>query len=126
MQWKPYRYTTVVEAQARVETIKALKIPEGFFLEITQIGIVDITTGGKKLAVGYIDLTGNFQVFCENEGTNVYHHEGIGRKYIFAGEQAAGRITTATAGDDCYFSVNGRLYEIEPEAVPDAEIQPED
>jgi len=125
MKWKPYRYTTIVEAQARVETVKGTKIPDGFFLEITQMAIIDITTGGKNLAIGFINLTGTFEVFCENEGTNIHHHEGNGRKFVFAGEQPAGRITTATAGDDCHFSVNGKLHPVELEAVPDAEIQPE-
>lgn len=126
MQWKPYRFDTKIEAAASVQTPSGPKVPEGFFLEVTQIAIVDITTSNKILALGYLDLTGEFRVFCENQGTNLNMHQLWGEQFIFAGEAPAGRITTPTAGDDCFFSVNGRLWPIELESIIDAEVQPED
>jgi len=110
MPWLPYRYDTKIESDGTELTLNGHKVPEGFVLEVTQIAIVDITTGATHLSVGYLDVMNAYHVFCMNAGTSLSMHQIYGEQYVFAGEAPAGRITTPTDGDDCYFSVHGKLW----------------
>lgn len=125
MQWLPYRYDVKIESEGTELTLKGHKVPEGFVLEITQIAIVDITTGATHLSVGYIGVENAYHVFCMNTGTNTNMHQLYGEQFVFADEAPAGRITTPTDGDDCYFSVNGKLWPTGEKMVKDAEVQQE-
>lgn len=125
MLWLPYRYDVKIESEGTELTLKGHKVPEGFVLEVTQIAIVDITTGAIHLSVGYIGVENAYHVYCMNAGTNINIHQLYGAQFCFAGEAPAGRITTPTDGDDCYFSVNGKLWPTEERMVKDAEVQRE-
>lgn len=110
MPWLPYRYDVKIESEGSELTLKGHKVPPGFVLEIIQIAIVDITTSATDLSVGYIGTGGAYHVFCMNTGTNINMHQLYGEQFCFEGEAPAGRISTPTDGDDCYFSVNGKLW----------------
>jgi len=88
------------------------KVPVGFILEVTKMSITDISAPDKVLELGYIDLAGEYRVICMNKGANMNHHHITGRPFLMAGEQPYGRITTAGAGDDCYFICHGKLWPV--------------
>jgi len=125
MLWLPYRYDVKIESGGEEVTPHGHKVPDGFVLEVTQIAIVDITRGDQQLSVGYIDVMNAYHVFCMNKGTNLNIHQIYGEQFVFAGEAPAGRITTPEDGDDCYFSVHGKLWPTQERIAKDAEIQRE-
>jgi len=113
MEYRIYRQALAIEAEAEVEKMVGEKVPEGYRLEVTIMSVTDITSGAKVLELGYVDISGEDRVICMNKGTNVHHHDLTGRVFLMAGEQPYGRITTASAGDDCYFICHGKLWPVE-------------
>ena len=113
MEYRIYRQVKAIEADAEVETMVGEKVPDGFILEVTKMSVTDISSGGKKLELGYVDLGGVDRVICMNEGTNTHHHHLTGRVFLMTGEQPYGRIDEASDGDDCYFICHGKLWPVE-------------
>ncbi len=112
VEWKIYRVNKQIKADTEIETITGTKVPEGYYLEVTFIGITDITSPGKNLEVGYADVIGIHRILNATHSPQIHHHHIPGGIFLHAGEAPYGRITTAEGGDDCYFICHGKLYPV--------------
>ena len=112
MEYKIYRVNKRIEGDIEVETILGTKVPEGYFLEVTFISVTDITSPGKKLELGYVDVGGIDRVLDMTHSPQVHHHYVPGGVFLMAGEVPYGRVTTAEGGDDIFFICHGRLYPV--------------
>jgi len=110
VEWKVYRQSQTVKGTDAVVTILGEKVPEGYILEITNMGLTDVTTPNLKLEIGYVDVTGEYRVFYIDKRTAKIELHLTGRVYLEAGERPYGRITTAVDGDEIHFNVHGKLW----------------
>lgn len=111
-EWKIYRFNKQIKGNTEVETIVGTKVIEGYFLEVTFMSVTDITSPGKKLELGYVDVGGDNRVLDATHSPQIHHHHIPGGVFLMAGEIPYGRITTAEGGDDIYFTCHGKLYPV--------------
>lgn len=112
MEWKIYRFNVKIEGDLEVEKIVGGKVPGGQILEVTFMAISDITSPGKKLELGYVDVAGEDRVLDLAHTPNLHHHHIPGGVWLMAGEAPYGRVTTAEGGDDIYFTCHGKLWPV--------------
>jgi len=113
MEYRIYRQTLKIRGDTAIETIETEEVPEGYTLEVTNMGIADLTTTGQRLELGYVDQVGDYHVFYVDERTNKVETHVVGSVFIMAGEKPYGRVTTAVDGDEIYFNCHGKLWPVE-------------
>lgn len=125
MLYRRYRSDTKIDASGNTDMIKARKVPDGYVLEVTSMMCANYTRVNKQIAIGYYDPAEakHYLVF----DYNTYHNMAQlnGEAWIEAGETPIGEAVGATAGDDIYLSVHGKLWPRALWKAKDAKVQRE-
>jgi len=112
MECRIYRQSLKITSDGEIETILAEEVPEGYRLEVTNMGIACLDKPGQILELGYVDQTDNYHVLYIDKRTNKVENHLVGTVYIAAGERPYGRLTTPDDDDVVYFNVHGKLWPV--------------
>lgn len=125
MGYRRYRSDHKENASAVETTMKGIKVPFGFVLEVTHLSAYDETESGNTVNLGYLTATEDFVTVQSSTDTDYYGTSLSGPIWIEGGETPAAKITTPGASDALSFSCHGRLWPEDSIGVVDAKVQRE-
>jgi len=112
MKERIYRQSQKITSDGEIETIHGEEVPDGYRLEVTNMGIACLDKTGQILELGYVDQTDNYHVFYIDQRLAKVETHVNGTVYIAAGEKPYGRVTTPDDDDVVYFNVHGKLWPV--------------